>query len=114
MKANQVNQYEEPNLQAEFQNIYNILNKIGLSDENRDVTGQRAENRDMYLLDVTANSVAGDDTQLTHDLLKIPQFYSILTQHASGDFFEGSGTNSETSFFIKCTTASMRFTIGLE
>ena len=113
MKANQLNIYDDPKLQTEFENIYNILTKVGLADDQRDKTGQRAENLDMYLVDVTASSVANDDNQITHDLKKTPQFYTILTQSASGDFLEGSGTNSETAFFVKCTTASTRFTIGL-
>lgn len=112
-KANQLNSYDDPNIQNEFENIYNILNKVGLLDSNRDTTGQRAENVDMYIVDITASSVAGDDNSVTHDLLRTPQFYTILNQSGSGDFYEGSGTNSDTLFYIKCTTASTRFTIGV-
>lgn len=112
-KANQINNYDDALFQTEFENIYNILNKVGLTDSDRDKTGQRAENIDMYLVDVTASGVANDDNQVTHDLMKTPEFYSILTQSGSAMFFEGSGTNSDTSFFIKCTTANTRFTIGV-
>jgi hypothetical protein len=113
MKANQVNKYTDPSLATEFENIYNILNRVGLADSDRDTTGQRAQNIDMYLVDVTASSVASDDNSITHDLLKTPAFYTILTQSGSGDFYEGSGTNSESVFYVKCTTANTRFTIGL-
>jgi hypothetical protein len=113
LKANQLNDFDSPLIQTEFENIYNILNKIGLADSTRDTTGQRAENVDMYLVDVTASSVASDDNSVSHNLLKTPLFYSILTQSGSGDFYEGSGTNSESLFFIKCTTENTRFTIGL-
>ncbi len=113
MKANQQSTFKDPDIQNEFENIYNILNKVGLADSTRDTTGQRAENIDMYLVDVTASGTAGDDNQVTHDLLKIPQFYTILTQSGSGDFYEGSATNTESAFYIKCTTSSTRFTIGL-
>ena len=113
MKANQVNTFNDATLQTEFENIYNILNKVGLADQDRDTTGQRAENIDMYLVDVTASGVAGDDNEVTHNLLKTPEFYTILTQSGSGDFYEGSGTNSDNAFYVKCTTSSTRFTIGL-
>ena len=114
MKANQLsNYYDDPRLQTEFENIYLLLNKVGLFTGDRDTAGQRAENIDMYVVDVTASSTANDDNQITHDLLKVANFYTILTQSASADFYEGSGTNSDTSFFIKSSGASTRFTIGL-
>lgn len=112
-KANQINSYNDSAIQSEFENIYNILNKVGLLDESRDKTGQRAENIDMYIVDVTANAVANNDNVINHNLLRTPQFYSILTQSASGDFYEGTGTNSDTLFYIKCTTPNTKFTIGL-
>ena len=113
MRANQINKFKEVDLQTEMENIYNILNKIGIYGDNRDTSGQRAENIDMYIVDGVTNAIASEDTEITHDLLKIPNFYTILTQSASGGFYEGSGTNSESSFFIKCSVAGANFTIGL-
>ena len=110
MKANQVNQFQnDPNIQSEIENIYQILNKISFGTS----FDQRGENFDAYLLEGTANATAGDDTQLTHDLKRVPQGYLIMSQSGSGDFYEGTGTNSETTFFIKCTTASTRFKVIL-
>lgn len=109
MKANQINKFNDPDLQTEIENIYNILNKIGFGT----IFDERSENLDAYLVEATASAVAGDDNQLTHDLKRIPQGYIILSQSASGNFYEGSGTNDETNFFIKCTTASTRFKVAI-
>lgn len=110
MKANQVSIFsDKPDLQREFENIYQVLNKIGFGVS----FTQRAENLDMYLMQATANSIAGQDTNITHDLKRIPIGYLILSQNASGDFYEGTGTSTSTSFFIRCSTASTRFKIAL-
>lgn len=109
MKASQLSQFKESPLQGEFENIYNILNKISFGQS----FSNRAENLDMYLATVTANSVASNDTSISHDLKRTPSGYLILSQSASGNFYNGSGTNTSTNFFIKCTTASTIFKIAL-
>lgn len=110
MKANQQSKYDDPILQSEMENIYNIMDgKISFGT----LFGERSENIDAYLVDATASSVAGDDTSLTHDLKRTPIGYLILSQSGSGDFYEGSATNTDTAFYIKCTTASTRFKIAI-
>ena len=110
MKANQVSQFQDnPNIQSEIQNIYQILNKVSFGTS----FDQRGENFDAYLLEGTANSSAGEDTTLTHNLKRVPQGFLIMGKSGSGDFYDGSASNSETSFFIKCTTASTRFRVIL-
>ena len=112
MKANQVNKFNDPQLQTEFENIYNILQNLGVTDEVF-TDSQRAQNFGEYVVPATANSSAGEDTSITHDLKRVPNFFDIKSQSGSGDFFDGTGTNTETSFFIRCTTASTRFRIGV-
>jgi len=109
LKANQQFQHKEPSIQKEIQNIYAILNKISFGT----LYTERAENMDAYLLEVTASSVAGDDNELTHDFKRTPQGYIVISQSGSGDFSEGTGTNSDTTFFVKCSTASTRFKVIL-
>ena len=47
MKANQVSQFQDnPNIQSEIQNIYQILNKVSFGTS----FDQRGENFDAYLL----------------------------------------------------------------
>ena len=71
------------------------------------------ENVEAYLVEATANSAAGEDTNITHTLGRDPIGYLILSQHASGGFYEGSGTNDNTNLFIKCSTASVRFKVAV-
>ena len=109
MKAVQLRKIKDIDIQSEIQNIYNVLNKIGIGT----IFNDRSENMDMYLIEATANANPGQNTQLTHDLKRTPVGYLVLSQSGSGDFYEGSGTNSNTDFYIKCTTASTRFKIAL-
>ena len=110
MKANQVSQFQgNPSIQAEIENVYQILNKISFGTS----FDQRGENVDSYLVEGTANATAGDDLELTHDLKRVPQGFLIMGKSGSGDFYDGSASNTETSFFIKCTTASTRFRVIL-
>ena len=111
MKASQVNQFKEDVLlQTEFENIYALLDgNIGFGP----ISDQRGENIKSHLVDVTASGVAADDNDITHALGRTPLGYIILSQSGSGDFYEGTGTNSDTSIFIKCTTASTRFRVAV-
>ena len=109
MKANQVSNFPEKDLQTEMENIYRILNQISFGT----LFSERSENMDMFLVEVTASSTANDDNNITHDLKRVPIGYIVLSQSASGDFLAGTGADSETSIFIKCTTASTRFKVAI-
>lgn len=109
MKASQVNQYADSLIQTEIENIYRTLNKVSFGTTFND----RAENIDAYLVSVTANTVASDDTSITHDLKRTPVGFIVVSKSGSGDFYDGTGTNSDTLFYLKCTTASTRFKVIL-
>lgn len=109
MKANMINLFQDNQIQNEFENIYKILNGISFGT----TVSSRCENFDGYIMDVTANSVASEDTQISHDLNRVPYGYLIIGQNATSNFYNGTGTNTETLFFLKSTTASCRFKVIL-
>ena len=110
MKANQSNTFDEASIQTEMENIYSVLNKVSFGTSAN--FSERGENIDSYLLQVTAGP-SGEDTEVTHDLKRIPIGHIVATQNVSGDFYAGTGTNSDTQYFIKCTTADAEFTVIL-
>lgn len=109
MKVNQKNVFTDQNIQTELENIYSALNKV--SFQQTFSSGDRGENIDCIITDVTANATASDDTSITHTLGRTPVGFFIVGQSASSLYYNGSGTNSDTQFFVKCTGASTRFRI---
>lgn len=97
MKANQSNNFEDIFLQNEFDNIYNILNKVSFGEK----LEQRGENIESFLTEVTASSIAKDDTQVNHGLNRVPLGFIVMSNSASGNIYNGSATNTNELLFLK-------------
>lgn len=110
MKIGQVNISPDPLLQTEVENIYRCLQgNVSFGD----TLFQKGENIDAYIVSATANVASGNDITLTHALGRIPQYFIILGNTASGTIYNGSGTNSTSNFFIKYTAQDAKLTIAL-
>jgi len=109
MKANQYGVISDNFIEKEIENIYQILNKISFGT----VLNQKSENIDSYLIEATASSVIGDDTILTHELNRDPIGFIVIAQSSSANFYDGTGTNNSTNFYIKCTIPDTRFRLIL-
>ena len=100
MKANQVGQFTDASVQTEVENIYRVLNQIAFGS----TTGQRCENLDAYLVEITA--VSGTDVSASHDLKRTPSNWLQVWSNVSGTTYESSSgvsANSDTVAWFRAT-----------
>lgn len=93
-KINQLNQFPDPLVQTELENIYNGFQKIGFGSE----LG-RAENLDAYLIQVTG--VSGAEFSASHELKRVPYGFICVGKNVSGDIWDGGTANTEDAIYLR-------------
>lgn len=99
-KINQVNSFSDYALQSEFENLYRALSQIEFSDTF--TSGQRTTNILGYMLTVSA--AASGEVSISHDLKRTPIGYMVVGRSASGDPYDGTTANDESTFYLRSTT----------
>lgn len=100
MKAQQVSQVTDPSTNQEIQNLYQILNLISFGS----TAGQRCENIDGYLVEITAT--AGTDVSAAHELNRTPSNWLQVWANVSGTTYESSSgvsANSDSTVWFRAT-----------
>lgn len=100
MKANQLNQFQQNDVQTEIENIYTVMNQIAFGT----TTGQRCENIDGYIVELTA--ISGTDVSASHDLKRTPSNWIQIWANVSGTTYESSSgvsANSDTTAWFRAT-----------
>jgi len=101
VKANQLNVFQDAQVQTELENIYRVLNQIGYNV----TAGQRCENLDAYTVEITAVA-SGTDISAAHGLKRTPSNWIQCWSNVSGVTYESSSgvsANSDTAFWTRVT-----------
>lgn len=103
MKAQPVSVFKDADTSNEIQNVYQILNLISFGS----TAGQRCENIDGYIVEITA-AASGTDISASHDLGRTPSNWLQIWSNVSGTTYESSSgvsANSDNTAWFRATVA---------
>lgn len=92
-----------------LQNHGRVLRKISFGDASAAQTEE--QNIDGAWVLGTTNAAANTEKAFTHQLGRVPIGYQVFSKDKAGDFYDGATAWTDTTIYLKNSTASVTFKI---
>lgn len=96
---------------SDLNNIFNALKgRIRFGDGNN---GSRGENISGNFAVFTSDGSANNEFEVKHNLGAIPVGFLVIKQNKAGSLYSGTTVWTSTSIFLKCSVASVAYSLFL-